>query len=246
MEFEEETTSSASSPARPGRGRGRGKEQGLTGRRGRGRSRSGSRGRSRSRGRGRGRSSSGSRHEEEAARVQQLLDDRDESLRHEVENMDEGQLRRLCLSVVAKHPGIVFDILRPSSQAGGYHPHPGSSVPDWCVCQKCREMPTALERKCCGKEKCISLLPNFQILVLEEEVLAIARLMRRDILVIDDESDLNKANRHQAYRQFILWQHGRLGTGDRRVIPSCSVWAIRDKYPDAFGQYTGFIPSRFG
>jgi hypothetical protein len=85
---------------------------------------------------------------------------------------------------------------------------------------------------------------DFQVLILDEAVLALARMYRRDVLVVDDEVDLRKANRHAGYRQFVLWQHGRLGVGDRRVIPSCCVWKIRDKYPDMFGQYTGFIPSR--
>ena len=69
-------------------------------------------------------------------------------------------------------------------------------------------------------------------LILDEAVLALGRLYRRDILVLDDNADWNKANRHQAYRQYILWTHGRLRAGDRRVIPSCSVWRIRYKYPD--------------
>lgn len=85
---------------------------------------------------------------------------------------------------------------------------------------------------------------DFQVLILDEAVLALARMYRRDVLVVDDEADLRKANRHAGYRQFVLWQHGRLGVGDRSVIPSCCVWKIRDKYPDMFGQYTGFIPSR--
>jgi len=75
------------------------------------------------------------------------------------------------------------------------------------------------------------------VLVLDEAVLALARMYRRDVLVINDEDDVRKGNRHQAYRQFVLWYHGRL-------IPACCVWRIRDKFPDAFGQYKGFIPSR--
>ena len=84
------------------------------------------------------------------------------------------------------------------------------------------------------------------MLNLDEAVLALGRLYRREILVFNDDADWNKANRHQAYRQYILWTHGRLGAGDRRVIPSCSVWRIRDKNPYHFGQYTGFPACRIG
>jgi len=72
----------------------------------------------------------------------------------------------------------------------------------------------------------------------------VARMMRREILVFGEEPALVNANRHAAYRQFVLWRHGMLGAGIRRVIPSCSVWKIRDKFPDPFGQYTGYKPAR--
>eukprot|EP00057_Strongylocentrotus_purpuratus_P019243 XP_011673717.1 PREDICTED: P2X purinoceptor 7-like [Strongylocentrotus purpuratus] len=45
-------------------------------------------------------------------------------------------------------------------------------------------------------------------------------------------------------RSFIFWQ-GKLGVGNRRVIPSCCVTAIHRHYPSFTGVYKGFIPGRF-
>ncbi|XP_070550606.1 P2X purinoceptor 7-like [Ptychodera flava] len=85
---------------------------------------------------------------------------------------------------------------------------------------------------------------EFDVLILNEAVLAMMRIYRREIFATDDSDDNNDANRHAAYRQYVMWQHGRLGTGNRMVIPSCCVWAIRDRYPDPYSRYTGFVPSR--
>ena len=68
------------------------------------------------------------------------------------------------------------------------------------------------------------------MVVLDSAVLAIARNFRNDVYTLpqeeeeeEEEADENKAMRHAAYRQFVLWQFGKLGKGDRRVIPSCCI-----------------------
>ena len=65
------------------------------------------------------------------------------------------------------------------------------------------------------------------MVVLDSAVLPIARNFRNDVYTLpqeeEEEADENKAMRHAAYRQFVLWQFGKLGKGDRRVIPSCCI-----------------------
>ena len=87
---------------------------------------------------------------------------------------------------------------------------------------------------------------NFQemeLYVLDPGVLGLANVYRADLLAGNARHD-NEARRHDAYRQFVLWRHGRLGHGVRRVIPSCCVWQIRNRYPSQDGHYTGFLPNR--
>ena len=65
-----------------------------------------------------------------------------------------------------------------------------------------------------------------EIIVLEPMVLCLTRNYRNDVLALPREEDVdeNRAMRHAAYRQFILWQCGYLRKGYRRVVPSCCMW----------------------
>lgn len=78
--------------------------------------------------------------------------------------MTDEERKELCLNLVREYPYMILEILQPATrQPGGYHPEPGQSLPDWCVCRHCREMPTQVERQCCGKQNCVTLLPVYII-----------------------------------------------------------------------------------
>ena len=75
--------------------------------------------------------------------------------------MSEEDAKETLYQALERKPGIVFDILDRISGPGGYHPQPGETTPQWCCCTHCREMPSMVERVCCGyiPEYCISTSP---------------------------------------------------------------------------------------
>ncbi|KAH3706183.1 hypothetical protein DPMN_036968 [Dreissena polymorpha] len=79
-----------------------------------------------------------------------------------MKTMPREQLEEIILGVLDENPGLILDFHKPVARGeGGYHPPEGAESPDWCVCGKCREMPTQAERICCEREPrhCFSLLP---------------------------------------------------------------------------------------
>nr|XP_033492051.1 uncharacterized protein LOC117263021 [Epinephelus lanceolatus] len=177
---------------------------------------------------------------EDEERIQGIQNDRRVQTEAFIQQMREVKLRLLATQLFSREPGLVFDALEIFRDTPT--PPPAAALP-WCTCGNCREMATYAERKCCGQGPihCISQLPHFTLYCLD-----LHRRHRNDVLVDGDAREPGEDRReyrYAAYRQYIFWQHGSLGQGNRCVIPSCWVWRTRDKYPDPQGQYTGFMPT---
>lgn len=110
------------------------------------------------------------------------------------------------------------------------------------IAEKC---PQTVKNCAVGKQNKIAFqgfqYNDFYTVVLDELVLEVAMRYHNDVLAEPRDDNINRSRRHAAYRQYIMWIHGRLGAGHRKVIPSCCVWQIRDKFPEVSGQYVGFL-----
>ena len=187
-------------------------------------------------------------------RLQELVNKRNIETNLRVEMLTVDQMKQLVGKLMIRQPSFVFDVLEEICGDESLPPSQGPPVsenPDWCKCGNCRQMPQVVENLCCKKspEMCISKIPEFTLLILEETVLRLANNYRQDVFALGIEEqeeieDRNRSFRHSAYRQYVLWRHGDLGAGNRKVIPSCCVLAIRGKYPSPTGQYTGFKADR--
>ena len=128
-------------------------------------------------------------------------------------------------------------VQRPSHPFGQ---QPQQTELPWCVCGKCRHMDQPVEQVCCRRRDCcITDLEAFEIIALDVSVLSVAILNRCE-LTGDDPEYSPASYRKAAYRQYIVWQNGYLGPGNRRPVPACVVWAIRDRFPEPSGIYLGF------
>ena len=90
-------------------------------------------------------------------------------------------------------------------------------------------MPFEIENVCCKQRQCVTTMDFFQSAVLDMNVLSISIVNRSDVFAEDPEYSPS-SYRKAAYRQWILWNHWYLGRANRRVVPSCVVWAVRDRY----------------
>ncbi|XP_033103328.1 P2X purinoceptor 7-like isoform X2 [Anneissia japonica] len=183
----------------------------------------------------------------DVARVQALRTSRLEKYKEMIRDLPEADVRQLLFRCLEKNQGLVIDVVDKINQkSDDVQPtrEAVTQVPDWCVCSYCKEMPTDLERLCCNMkpELCLSKEVTMDAYVLNELSLAFSRARKRDFRQIAElePEEQNKSNRHHSYMLFIYWRHQRLLRGDRRIIPSCCVWRIRDKFPSPTRTYRGF------
>jgi len=91
---------------------------------------------------------------------------------------------------------------------------------------------------CCGHQICITTTTTFYNVCGRADLIEIANILNWSYQFNDEPSFEN-----QAYRNFVMWQWGRLRTGNGRVVPSSVVIAIRSRFPSPDGQYTGYHSS---
>lgn len=159
------------------------------------------------------------------------------------EQLDKDALvKRLCL--MAKYSPSLWQQVNEIVD-NTLEPVPAENQPDWCVCGQCREMPDERQRVCCMNNGYNHEHPFFETHILLEATLELAMRNNADHLQYPFDPSNPACWRFTAYQQFCLWAWGRLGTQNRKVIPSCCVWKIRDRFPDPVGNYTGFFDVEF-
>lgn len=77
--------------------------------------------------------------------------------------------------------------------------------------------------------------PEFRNLRLRHDVLEAANILNWSFRTNQDPSF-----QLSTFRNFVLWQHGRLGAGRRIPVPACVCVAVRRRFPEASGQYRGY------
>ncbi|XP_077334684.1 P2X purinoceptor 7-like isoform X2 [Lithobates pipiens] len=125
---------------------------------------------------------------------------------------------------------------------------------EWCKCRKCIPMPTPLESSCCQEinevvvsipegVECITHSESFEMYCVNEQNVRVNTICLHLEGHPTVDPDNNRRLRKTAYRTFTAWIYGYLGKGNRRVIPSCAVNAVRNAFPDPNASYVGFMYS---
>lgn len=121
---------------------------------------------------------------------------------------------------------------------------------DWCTCGCCKKEKREIDCLCCQEVSALNCVfdnenVNCVVSCNEFKTLCLNELVLRNVLTGLHETRgdpiehniSNRSLRYAAYKQFIWWIFKNLGKGNRRVIPSCALWKIRELFPEADGNY---------
>ena len=121
---------------------------------------------------------------------------------------------------------------------------------EWCKCGECNIEKREIDCLCCQEVDALNSKfdrENMSCVIksIEFETLCINKLVLEKVLTGLHESRgdhmektwSNRSLRYAAYKQFIWWVFKSLGKGNRRVIPSCTLWRIRKLYPEPNKEY---------
>ena len=116
-----------------------------------------------------------------------------------------------------------------------------------CLCQNCTEMGVESYKLCCARaigtdlegKACITNTDAFLTVCTNKVVLRTA-LGAWHHLNGENMQICNKSYRFIAYKQYILWQYGKLSKGERKKIPTCVLAKIRQTFPAHDGVYVPF------
>ena len=116
---------------------------------------------------------------------------------------------------------------------------------DWCKCRNCFVAKREIDCLCCFEVHALNSkfdTENISCIIQskEFEMLCMSEILLKNVLTglhetRDDHLEGNFSNRslrYAAYKQFIWWVFKHLGKGNRRVIPSCALWKIREHFPE--------------
>ena len=150
-----------------------------------------------------------------------------------MKKLSEVEKETLLIRVLSQGRGSVEyarDLLTGANDPESEPPEPENDAERWCICGVCRRMQDEQENVCCQKRTCVTSHVMFNTTCLDREVLQLA--IRADYST--------QSYRKAAYRQHTLWKYGKLGRGNRKILPSCVVTTIRQAYPAPNGNYMGF------
>ena len=93
--------------------------------------------------------------------------------------------------------------------------------------------------------KCVLMCEEFQTLCLDKVILnnGLTGLHETRGDPIEDNFP-NRSLRYTTYKEFIWWVFKKLRKGNRRLIPLCALWKIRELYPEADENYVMYLEGK--